>query len=154
MGRFQKDKQEREHQSLLHTVREDVGLQWSDDIESTRALGVAQKIRTVAHCFDHVTHLHFSDIKRVAWQCLLVCVVDIGDLLLLLLCSTQPNSQMASTKGEEDGGGGGGGGETYKPEFRPVHQYTTGKRILKNLREYLLLEKEHSFTLIAHSFEP
>ena len=29
-----------------------------------------------------------------------------------------------------------------------------GKEYLKNLREYLLLEKEHSLTLIAHSFEP
>ena len=45
-------------------MREDVGLQWSDDIESTRALGVEQKIRTVAHCCDPVTHLHFSDIKK------------------------------------------------------------------------------------------
>ena len=37
--------------------------------------------------------------------------------------------------------------------FRPVHMHDREKNI-KNLREYLLLEKEHSLTLIAHSFEP
>ena len=45
-------------------MREDVALQWRDDIDSTRALGVANKIRTVAHCCDPVTHLHFSEIKK------------------------------------------------------------------------------------------